>query len=39
LIWRSEPVRSAVNVVSAAEKLVLSSASGCDGHVIDKATG
>ena len=39
LIWQSEPVASAVNVVAIGEKYIFSNASGKDGHVIDKATG
>lgn len=39
LIWQSEPVRSAVNVITIGEKYIFSNASGGDGHVIDKETG
>ena len=39
LVWRSEPVRTAVNVVTVAKDFVFSNASGGDGHIFDKATG
>lgn len=39
LIWKSDPVRSAVNVVTIAGDRLFSNASGHDGHVIDAATG
>jgi outer membrane protein assembly factor BamB len=39
LVWRSEPVRSAVNVISLGERFLFSNASGNDGHVLDRATG
>jgi outer membrane protein assembly factor BamB len=39
LVWQSDPVASAVNVVTVGEKLIFSNASGQDGHVIDKQTG
>ncbi|MBM3858925.1 MAG: hypothetical protein FJ395_04660 [Verrucomicrobia bacterium] len=39
LLWKSEPVRSAVNVVSIGERFLFSNASGGDGHVFDRATG
>jgi outer membrane protein assembly factor BamB len=39
LVWQSDPVRSAVNVVTIADDFIFSNASGNDGHVIDKATG
>jgi outer membrane protein assembly factor BamB len=39
LIWQSEPVASAVNVVTVGEKYIFTNASGKDGHVVDKATG
>ncbi|MBD3266378.1 PQQ-binding-like beta-propeller repeat protein, partial [bacterium] len=39
LIWRSEPVKSAVNVVSVGEDFLFSNAIRGDGHVFDKATG
>lgn len=39
LVWKSEPVRSAVNVITIARDFIFSNASGRDGHVIDKETG
>jgi len=39
LVWQSEPVRSAVNVITVGEDYIFSNASGRDGHVIDKETG
>jgi len=39
LVWRSEPVRSAVNVVTLGKEYIFSNASGGDGHVFDRATG
>ncbi|MFH1923898.1 MAG: PQQ-binding-like beta-propeller repeat protein [Planctomycetota bacterium] len=39
LVWQSEPVRSAVNVITIGEHAIFSNASGRDGHVIDKETG
>ncbi|MCX7427746.1 MAG: PQQ-binding-like beta-propeller repeat protein [Planctomycetia bacterium] len=39
LIWRSEPVASAVNVVTVAGDVLFSNASGKDSHVIDKLSG
>jgi outer membrane protein assembly factor BamB len=39
LIWRSEPVKSAVNVVSVGDEFLFSNASGGDGHVLDRRTG
>lgn len=39
LIWRSDPVRSAVNVISLGERYLFSNASGHDGHVFDSQTG
>ncbi len=39
LIWQSDPVKSAVNVVSIGEKFIFSNAIRGDGHVIDKKTG
>lgn len=39
LVWESEPVGSAVNVITVGEKYIFSNASGRGGHVIDKATG
>jgi len=39
LIWQSDPVASAVNVVTVGRKFIFSNASGKGGHVIDKDTG
>ena len=39
LIWRSEPVKSAVNVVCLGDRFIFSNASGGDGHVFDRETG
>jgi len=39
LVWKSEPVRSAVNVISVGERFLFSNASGGDGHLFDRATG
>jgi outer membrane protein assembly factor BamB len=39
LVWRSDPVKSAVNVVTIGDKFLFSNAIRGDGHVIDKATG
>jgi outer membrane protein assembly factor BamB len=39
LVWQSEPVASAVNVVSIGPQFLFSNASGRDGHVLDRATG
>jgi len=39
LVWQSEPVRSAVNVITIGRDYIFSNASGHDGHVIDKQTG
>ncbi len=39
LVWRSEGVRSAVNVISIGKDYVFSNASGGDGHVFDRQTG
>ena len=39
LVWRSEAIPSAVNVVTVTDKFVFSNAYGRDGHVFDKATG
>ena len=39
LIWESEPVASAVNVITVGERYVFSNASGKDGHVLDRQTG
>ncbi len=39
LIWRSDPVKSAVNVISVGDDLIFSNAIRGDGHVLDKKTG
>jgi len=39
LLWESEPVASAVNVVSVGEKYLFANASGRDGYVFDRNTG
>ncbi len=39
LVWRSDPVESAVNVVSVGEDFLFSNAIRGDGHVFDKKTG
>ena len=39
LIWQSDPIRSAVNVVSIGRDYIFSNASGGDGHVFDRDTG
>ncbi|GIW82979.1 MAG: hypothetical protein KatS3mg105_4786 [Gemmatales bacterium] len=39
LIWKSDPVRSAVNVISVGKDYIFSNASGQDGHVFDMKTG
>ncbi len=39
LIWQSEPVASAVNVITIGAKFIFTNASGRDGHLLDKATG
>ncbi len=39
LIWRSDPVRSAVNVITIGDDFIFSNASGRDGHVLDIETG
>ena len=39
LVWQSEPVASAVNVITVTDKFIFTNASGRDGHVLDKATG
>ena len=39
LIWKSDPVVSAVNVVSVGEKFIFSNAIRAQCHVFDKATG
>ena len=39
LIWQSEPVASAVNVITVGDEYLFTNASGKDGHVLDRATG
>lgn len=39
LIWQSEPVKSAVNVITVGDRFLFSNASGRDGHVFDRDTG
>ena len=39
LVWRSEPVASAVNVITVGEEHLFTNASGRDGHVLDRQTG
>ncbi|MCC6354064.1 MAG: PQQ-binding-like beta-propeller repeat protein [Verrucomicrobiae bacterium] len=39
IVWTSDPVRSAVNVVTIGEGHLFSNASGHDGHLIDPSTG
>jgi outer membrane protein assembly factor BamB len=39
LVWRSEPVRSAVNVVTVGKDFLFANASGQDAYVIDKESG
>ena len=39
LIWQSEPVLSAVNVVSVGNKYIFANASGKDGYLFDRNTG
>jgi len=39
LVWESEPVASAVNVVSVGEKYLFANASGKDGYLLDRKTG
>ncbi len=39
LIWQSDPVRSAVNVITIGKDYIFSNASGRDGHVFDRDTG
>jgi hypothetical protein len=39
LVWRSDVVTSAVNVVTVGEKFLFSNATRGDGHVFDRATG
>jgi len=39
LVWKSDPVASAVNVVSVGEKFIFSNAIRAQCHVFDKKTG
>jgi outer membrane protein assembly factor BamB len=39
LAWKSDPVKSAVNVITIADDFIFSNASGKEGHVFDKKTG
>ncbi len=39
LVWQSDPVASAVNVVTVGEKFIFSNAIRAQCHVFDKATG
>jgi outer membrane protein assembly factor BamB len=39
IVWQSDPLKSAVNVVTVGDKFIFSNATRGDGHVIDKATG
>lgn len=39
LLWQSEPVGSAVNVITVGGKFLFSNASGRDGHSFDRETG
>lgn len=39
LVWQSEPVASAVNVITVGDRFVFSNASGKDGHIFDRQTG
>jgi outer membrane protein assembly factor BamB len=39
LIWKSDPVASAVNVVTVGEKFIFSQARGVNGHLFDRETG
>ncbi len=39
LVWQSDPVPSAVNVVTVGEKFIFSNAIRAQCHVFDKATG
>jgi outer membrane protein assembly factor BamB len=39
LLWQSEPVGSAVNVITCGERFLFSNASGRDGHSFDRETG
>jgi outer membrane protein assembly factor BamB len=39
LVWQSDPIKSAVNVVTVGEKFVFSNAIRAECHLIDKETG
>lgn len=39
LVWQSDPVKSAVNVITVGDKFLFSNAIRGDGHVIDTMTG
>lgn len=39
LVWQSDPVASAVNVISIGDRFIFTNASGRDGHVLDRTTG
>ncbi len=39
LVWRSEPVASAVNIITVGDRYLFTNASGRDGHVLDRETG
>jgi len=39
LIWQSEPVASAVNIITVTDRFIFTNASGRDGHILDKSTG
>ncbi len=39
LIWRSDPIKSAVNVVTVGDKFVFSNAIRAECHIFDKETG
>ncbi|MBN2476115.1 MAG: PQQ-binding-like beta-propeller repeat protein [Pirellulales bacterium] len=39
LLWQSDPVASAVNVITLCREVIFSNASGGDGHLIDPQAG
>jgi hypothetical protein len=39
LVWQSEPVGSAVNVITVGDRYLFTNASGKDGHVLDRESG
>ena len=39
LVWQSDPLPSAVNVVTVGQQFLFTYASGRDGHLLDRATG